>query len=60
MSKASRNDQTSTDEVLVNFHLAAMVEAEEAHESTSAVGSRKGKVNSVRLSGLFHPYRVIS
>lgn len=28
MPKVSRNDQTSTDDVLVNFHLAAMMEAE--------------------------------
>ena len=60
MPKASRNDQTWADEVLVNFHLAAMMEAEVARESTLAVGGWKGKVNLVEPSGLFHPYHVIS
>lgn len=36
--KASRNDQTSAGDVLAKFHLAAMMEAEMARESTSAVG----------------------
>lgn len=30
--KASRNDQTSADDVLAKFYLAAMMEAEMAHE----------------------------
>lgn len=60
MPKASRNDQTSAEDVLVDFHPAAMVEAEATRESTSAVGGWNGKVDLVEPSGLFHPYRVVS
>lgn len=56
MPKASRNYQTSTDDVLVNFHLAVMIETEMAHESTLAVDGCEAKVDLVELSGLFYPY----
>lgn len=54
MPKASRNYQTSADDVLVNFHLAVMIEM--AHESTLAVDGCEAKVDLVELSGLFYPY----
>jgi len=38
MPKAAINEQTSADEVLVAFHLAAMMEAEVARERTLTVG----------------------
>lgn len=61
MPKASRNDQTSSDDVLVNFHLAVMMEAKATweHLSPSAVGDWKGKVIVVEPSGLFHLYCVM-
>lgn len=61
MPKASRNDQTSSDDVVFNVHLAVMMEAKAMweHLSPSAVGDWKGKVNVVEPSGLFHLYCVM-
>lgn len=56
MTIASRNCWTSTDDVLVNLHLAVMIETEMTHDRTLAVGGCKTKIDLVELNGLFHSY----